>query len=62
MDDVIFAVFGYIGILNGPGGVTAAVFEEHRALARLRFDFRDKMQPYSFTQSVAHCMHTYDAR
>ena len=42
----------YLDLLRAPGGVSEWIWEESRALAQTRFDFRDKPSPYGLASSV----------
>ena len=60
--DVLAAVFAYIALIKGHGGVSQHIFEENRQLARLRFDFRDKPQPMQLAEALACSMQTHEDR
>lgn len=46
----------YLDLLRAPGGVSEWIWEESRALAQMRFDFRDKPSPYGLASSLSHAM------
>jgi len=57
--DVVSIIFAYLALLHGPAGVQEHIFLEMEALARLRFDFRDKLNPYSYVSSLSHGLQVY---
>ena len=59
VDQVVNIVFRYIDKLKAPGGVCLPVFEEMQALSRLKFEYRDTMDPYQYVSSLAHGMQVY---
>lgn len=59
LPDVIAVIFRYLGILRGEGGVSERVWREAQALSRLKFDYRDKLNPYTYVSSLAHAMQIY---
>ena len=46
----------YLELLRGPGGVSEATWAEVRGLADIKFQFRDKLESYSYASSLSHCM------
>ena len=61
VEDVVQVIFEYLQLLRAPGGINEQIYEEMRALARLKFDYRDKLDPYQYVSSCAHAMHVYDS-
>ena len=49
-------IFAYLALLRGPGGVQERAWREMQALARLRFDYRDQVDPASYASSLAQGM------
>jgi secreted Zn-dependent insulinase-like peptidase len=62
VEAVVAVIFEYVGLLQRGGGVSGDIFEECRALAELRFNFQDKMQPYAAAQALASSMQVYPER
>ena len=62
LQEVVQTVFAYISMLNAPGGVTQARFEENKALSELRFRFADKNSPYNYVEKLSSAMQTYQDR
>jgi insulysin len=58
--EVVNVVFQYIYLIRAPGGITEGIYNEMRALSKLKFDYRDKLDPYQYVSSLAHGMHVYD--
>lgn len=59
--EILQRLFQYIGLLQGPGGVTQALYDDNAVLCRLRFDFRDHPAAFNYTSSLANLMHDYPA-
>lgn len=57
--EAVAAVFRYIQLLRGEGGISEKIWGELRALSEMKFHFRDKQPPYSYASSLAHCMQVY---
>lgn len=62
IDEVLALVMDYAAVLRGEGGISEQVWEENRALAELRFNFTERLQPFSAATALAHAMHDYSAR
>lgn len=58
--EVINEVFRYLELIKAPGGITEEIYSEMRALSRLKFNYRDKLDPYNYVSSLAHAMHVYN--
>ncbi|KAG7668348.1 hypothetical protein Ndes2526B_g00937 [Nannochloris sp. 'desiccata'] len=58
--EVVNVVFHYLELIKAPGGIAEEIYHEMRALSRLKFDYRDKLDPYNYVSSLAHAMHVYD--
>ena len=61
VEEVVAVIFRYLELLKAPGGINEQVFEEMRALSKLKFDYRDKLDPYNYVSSLAHAMQVYDS-
>ncbi len=55
-------VFDYLAVLRGDGGISEPVWEENRALAELRFNFTERLQPFAAATALAHAMQDYGDR
>jgi len=59
---VLALVFDYLAVLRGDGGISEPVWEENRALAELRFNFTERLQPFAAATALAHAMQDYGDR
>lgn len=59
VEEVVAVIFAYLQLLRGPEGVQERIWREMEALARLRFDYRDKLNPYSYVTSLSNGMQLY---
>jgi len=58
--EVVHVVFQYLELIKAPGGIAEEIYHEMRAVSKLKFNYRDKLDPYNYVSSLAHAMHVYD--
>eukprot|EP00887_Chlorella_sp_A99_P007901 scaffold12.g7901.t1 len=49
----------YLDLLRAPGGINERTWNEVKQLAEIKFNFSDKMPPYSYASTLAHSMQVY---
>lgn len=59
VSEVLAIIFRYLNLLRGENGVDESIWKEMQSLSRLRFDFRDKPNPYDYASLLAHGMNIY---
>ncbi|GMH33522.1 hypothetical protein BSKO_01356 [Bryopsis sp. KO-2023] len=57
--EVLNIVFNYIDLIKAEGGINENTFNELKALDEMRFNYRDKSDPFNCVRSTAYAMQHY---
>ena len=60
IQEVIAVIFKYLSLLRAENGVDEDIWNEMHSLSQLRFNYRDKPNPYDYVSLISHGMNIFE--